>query len=102
MGRWRAEAVIIRRMPEVTITFFDRETIYAFPKGYANGTIFHRWYAPRGSYGRGWEQFRRKLLRYKHLDLAKCHELADEHGILYIGTDRTPKLKQKKVKYLEE
>ena len=102
MGRWRAEAVIVRRLPEVAITFYDRETIYVFPKGAGVGSIFHRWFAPRGSYTGGWEQFRRKLLRYKCLDLARCHELAEEHGVLAVGTDRTPKLKEKRIKFLDK
>lgn len=102
MGRFKAKAILIRRLPEVTITFYSRESIYVFPKGYANGTIFHRWHAPLGSYTGGWQQFRRKLLRYKHLNIADCHRLADQHGILYVGTDRPPKLEEKPVKYLEQ
>ena len=100
MGRFRAKKIIIRRLPWVVITFYDWKTIYVFPKGYANGTIFNRWFAARGSY-REWAAFRRKLLRYKHLDIAKCYELAEYHGILAIGTDRPPKLEQKKIKYLD-
>lgn len=102
MGRFRADKVIIRRLPEVVITFYSRESIYVFPRGAHNGAIFHRWWAPRGSYCGGWQAFRRKLYRYKHLDLAKCHELAHYHEVLYVGTDRPPKLHQKSIKYLDE
>lgn len=101
MGRFKVQHVLIRRLPDVVIVFYNRETIYCFPRGYSNGTIFHRWFAPRGSYVNSWQPFRRKLLRYKHLDIAKCHELADEHGVLYVGTDRGPNLKNKDIKYLD-
>lgn len=73
-----------------------------FPRGYANGSIFHRWFSPKGGYMNAWQPFRRKLLRYKHLTLARCHELADYHGVLYVSTDRKPKLDEKKIKYLDE
>lgn len=99
MGRFKADKIIVRRLPEVVITFYDKETIYSFPRGFANGTIFHRWFAPRGSYSNGWSQFRRQLLRQRHLDMARCHELADKYGILYVGTDRPPKLKLEDIKY---
>lgn len=99
MGRFRAEAVLIRRTREVVITFYDKETIYVAPRGYANMTVFHRWFAPRGSYQSNWAPFRRQLLRQKHLNIAKCCELANRYGVLYIGTVRAPSLKEKNVKY---
>lgn len=99
MGRFKADKIIVRLLSEVAITFYDKETIYVFPKGCGNGTIFHRWFAPRGSYGNGWSQFRRQLLRQRHLDLARCHELADRYGILYVGTDKPPKLNPEDIKY---
>lgn len=102
MGRFMSEKVIVRRLAEITIVFYDKESIYAFPKGCASGTIFHRWYAPKGTYVKQWAPFRRKLLRYKRLNIAKCHELADYHGVLYVGTDRTPKLNKKAIKYLDK
>lgn len=99
MGRFRAEAVLIRRLPEVVITFYDKETIYVAPRGCGNMMVFHRWFAPRGSYQSSWGPFRRQLLRQKHLTGARCCELADRYEVMHIGTDRGPKLKDKKVKY---
>lgn len=102
MSRFKACKILVRRLPDVVIVFYNKESIYCFPRGYSNGTIFHRWFAPKGTYGASWQPFRRKLLRYKHLDMAKCHELAQYHGVLYVGTDRAPQLKGKTIKYLDK
>lgn len=99
MGRFRAEAVLIRRLTDVVIVFYDRETIYVTPRGNARRALFHRWYAPRGSYQASWGPFRRQLLRQKRLDISRCYELANKYGVLYVSTDNAPKLSGKKVKY---
>ncbi len=99
MGRFRAEAILIRRLPETVITFYDKETIYVAQKGYYGWALFHRWFAPRGSYQDNWSPFRRQLLRQKRLTLLKCYELAERYDILHVTTSRAPKLNGKTIKY---
>ena len=102
MGRFKAKKIIIRRLPEVVIIFYSKEAIYVFPRGCGRGSLFHRWFAPKGSYGASWQPFRRKLMRYKHLDLARCHEIANAHDVVYVGTDRKPQLNEKDIKFLDK
>lgn len=102
MAKFEKKRVIVRLLPGLVITFFDKETIYVFPRGQKNGTIFHRWVAPINTYTHCWEPFKRKLLRYKNLSLAKCHELAICHDVNFVGTDRKVKLNKKVVEYRKE
>ena len=76
MGRFRAEAVIVREVNDAVIVFYNKESIYV--KNVANGqwTVFHRWFAPRGSYNDGWRQFRHLLLYEKKISYAHCYRLA--------------------------
>lgn len=79
MGRFRAKAVMVRRVNDLEIVFYNRETIYVGNMG--KWYIFHRWFAPRGSYNGGWRQFRHLLLYEKGLDLTHCYRLAFLHDI---------------------
>lgn len=99
MGRFKAEAILIRRLPEVTITFWNKETIYICDEKNNTTSIFHRWFAPRGNYTAQWEPFRRKLLQYKQLNITTCFELALQHNIDYVSTGRKIKLDKKIVQY---
>lgn len=82
MGRYRAKRIIIRELPEISIIFWDWSTIYVFPKGNGQGWLFHKWYAPRGTYLSAWKPFKKKLMSTKNLNLAKCCQLADKYGVL--------------------
>lgn len=112
MARFKAEGVIVRELEQLTIIFWDRESIWVVTKD-GQRVIFHRWFAPRGSYcGRGdsrvrWRDFRRKMLRNRHpyglrsqsLSLIDCCKLANECGVLIKSTDRELKLEGRKVIY---
>ena len=74
MGRFKAEAVLIRKVDRLEIVFLNRETIYVSDG--LNWHIFHRWFAPRGSYTGGWSQFRHALLYRKSLNITDCYRLA--------------------------
>lgn len=94
MGQFKAkQGVIMRDMERLTIIFKDRETIWVLPKDGSTNVIFHRWWAPIGSYKAGWGQFRRLLYREKKLDIATCYRLAHRYGIQSMGTTRAPTIK---------
>lgn len=80
MGKFRAEAVIIREVNGIKIIFYNHETIYVQD---TNGrwVIFHRWFAGRGSYYKGWHQFRDRVMQKKRLDLAECYRLAFQYDV---------------------
>lgn len=90
MGRFRANAIKIRQFTDIEIVFKDCETIWLIS---GNGNIiFHRWWSPRGSYTAGWQDFRRKLWRYKNLTTTECLRLAVQHDIQFMATFRKPTL----------
>lgn len=99
MAKFRAEGIIVRKLEKVEIIFYDSHSIYVYGRNNPTGVIFHRWYAPLGSYTDGWQDFRRKLLRYKKLDLNKCFELSHQHSVQSSGTGSRLDLKGKKVIY---
>lgn len=89
MGRYRARRVIIRELMDITVVFWDRSSIYVYPKGTRHGYVFHKWYSPLGTYTQQWKPFKRKMLKTKRLTLTKCFQLANQHEILYkysVGT----------------
>lgn len=81
MGRFRAEAVVVRDVNGIRVVFYDRESIYLRDER-GNWTVFHRWFAPRGSYNGGWRQFRHLLLYEKNLTSRHCFHLAFRWDIL--------------------
>lgn len=82
MGRFKANGIIVRKMDGLTIVFYDKYSIYAYPdKGF--GCVFHRWGAPRGS-ERNWSRFRDKLLRYKNLNIMICCRIASQHDSVLV------------------
>lgn len=98
MGRFQAERVIIRDLPEITVVFAGTATIRVYPKGHSSRVyIFHNWFGPRGSYVEYFQPFRRKLLRTKDLTLQKCRELAEYHGVFVTSTDRSLDLSKRQV-----
>lgn len=100
MGRFKAEAVIIRHLQEVTITFYDKESIYVFPRGCGNGAVFHRWWSPKGYYTKHWKRFREALRYNKHLDMEACFRIASYYEVLHEPAYVPPKLNGKKIKYI--
>lgn len=102
MGRFKAEAIIVREMERLTIIFKDKETIWVLPKTMSVNIIFNRWWTPRGSYGAGWQDFRRKLYRRKRLDIPTIYALAVKHNIQSMGTVRAPNLGDSKIKVIKQ
>lgn len=102
MGRFKADAILVRELPELTIIFYDRQSIYIYPKNQKFGSIFNLWFSHRGAYTEGWQDFRRRLMRKKHLTPTQCYELAIKYGVVGIGTDRRIDLTGKKVRIVYE
>lgn len=98
MGRFRAKAIIVKevRRTGLTIIFYDRETIYVYDSSHG-WTAFHRWYAPLGSYGHGWRQFRHLLEYEKKIDFNHCYRLAFRHGIASQKVNKGPDLSNKAI-----
>ena len=100
MGRFKAQGTIVRELPEVTVIFWDWKSIYVYDYR-GRGVIFHRWFAPRGSYTGYWRDFRREMLRKKRLSLLKCYELAAQFDVQSIRTDRRLDLSKRRIIYRE-
>lgn len=94
MGRYKAEAVIMRDMERLTIIFKDEETIWAFPKGSKTNVVFHRWWESRWNYGT-WSAFRESLMQKRDLDIWDCFSFADRFNISRMGTARAPTINGK-------
>jgi hypothetical protein len=79
-GKYRARAIIVKEVENIKIVFYDSKSIYVKS---ADGVwvVFHRWFAPKGSYQGGWKQFRHLLLYEKRVDFAHCHRLAFRYDI---------------------
>lgn len=102
MGRFRAGKIIIRKVNGLSIIFYDGTSIYVMQDATGYGTVFHRWWAPRGSYGRGtnWSAFRRGLLETKQITLGYCYELATRWDISFTPARGWPDLANKRIKVL--
>lgn len=96
--RFRSEAIIVRDLEEMTLIFYDSSSIYLYPKRYRVGTIFHKWYVPRGFSKAHWSKFRKRLMYNKHLTIADCYNLALLHEIDSRATLRALDLTGKVVK----
>ncbi len=92
-----ANGVIVRHLGSITIAFKDKETIAVKVVGDKHNItyLFHRWFAPLGSYTGGWRDFRRKMLRNKNLDLLSCIFYAQKYDIQIHRTTRDIKLNGK-------
>lgn len=99
-GRFRAEKVIIRRLPDIEIIFLNKETICVFPAR-GSGTQFHRWFAELGSYDGGWRQFRDRMMKCKSLTYLKCFEMAAEYGIANVSARGHPELNDEEIEVRE-
>lgn len=86
MGRYRAERVIVRDLPELVIVFWDWSSIYIQPKsGMRQWYVFHKYHAPLGTYTNSWRPFKRRLMKTKALTFEKCCQLAVRYNILAKG-----------------
>lgn len=93
MRHFRAEAVIIKKVNDIEIIFLDRERIYVKNCKTGVWTLFHRYFAPRGSYNGGWRQFRHLLLyEWENLDFNHCYRLAFRWNIQSQTTKTGPSL----------
>ena len=91
MKHFRAEAVIIKRVNNVEIIFWNKEEIYVRNTDTNQWTLFHRYFAPKGSYTGGWSQFRHLLLyEWAHLDYNHAYRLAFRWGILSQNVGKGP------------
>ena len=96
MGRFRAEAVTIKRVDDLIIVFYDKKSIYI--KDDKHGwTVFHRWYAPLGSYTGGWQQFRHLLFYEKRITFNHCYRLAFRWDITHMAGVKAPNLDNKPI-----
>jgi len=80
VGNYKAKAVIIKQTENLKIVFYNHESIYVEDKK-QGWVVFHRWFAPRGSYNGGWRQFRHLLLYEKKPTLIHCYHLAFRYDI---------------------
>lgn len=94
MGRIRAQRVIVREVGEMDIIFWDGFSIYAITPKLTY--VFHRWYAPKGSY-RTWRKFRHLLMCRRHLTFDMACRLAARYDILAMRSDAKLNWKQKPV-----
>lgn len=98
MGRYKAEAVIVKEVKRsgLKIIFYDERNIYVgdHQQGWF---VFHRWGAPLGSYGRGWQQFRHLLFYEKKINLRHCFRLAFRWDIPSQRVSRPPDLTKFKI-----
>jgi hypothetical protein len=96
VGRFRAEAVIVKRVKDLTIVFYDKEHIFIKDSNHG-WTVFHRWYAPLGSYNGGWRQFRHLLLYEKNITYNHCYRLAFRWEIQSMANVKEPDLSKFKI-----
>lgn len=84
MGRYKAERIVIKDLPELVIVFWDNSSVYVYPKNERQSVVvFHKWFAPRYTYTNGWRQFKDKLWHWRCGSMKKCFQMASNHGILY-------------------
>lgn len=92
---YKAKAVIVREVNGLEIVFYNHESIYVRDVD-GKWFVFHRWFAPKGSYNAGWRPFRYKLLYQKKLTLNHCYRLAFQHEIV-AQTSHKPDLTKFKI-----
>lgn len=97
MGRYKKEAVIIRRFKDFDIIFYDRETIWIERSHSIQRVIYHRWFGPLGTYG-AWKTFSDLLAKRVYLTPVRIAQLANRYGISWHQTTRAPNLNGKPIK----
>lgn len=96
MGRFRAEGILIKRVNDLTIVFYNKKTIYITDDTH-KWTVFHRWYAPLGFYGTNWKLFRQLLRVEKEITFNHCYRLAFKYDIQSMANVGPPNLEGKQV-----
>lgn len=99
-GRYRSEAVTIRKVDGLKIVFYDKESIYVYTDD-RHAFIFHRWFAQRGSYKQYWHAFRKRIWEKQRVSIPWLFELAAAHDVQVTQTCRPLDLEGRKVKYRE-
>lgn len=99
-GRFRAEEITIRQVGQIEIIFWDKETIYVVDSRRAVRYIFHRWFAPRGSY-KNWQRFRQALWSSQHKQMAWYFEEAATWEIPFTTTTRPLDFCDKEIRRIE-
>lgn len=98
VGRYKQVQVYVREFDDVKVVLLNQETIYVLPTHGAPNIIYHRFFGPLGTYPE-WRRFRKAVRYNRRLTPKKIHTLAMRHGIQSFGTQRSPNLEGKKVKY---
>lgn len=99
MGRFKAKTVKVRKVDGLTLVFRSPKAIYMGWNGY--WAVFHRWGAPRGSYGGGWQQFRHLLYYDKHITSVHVFELAERFQIPFLTASGAPCLDENLVEIVK-
>lgn len=81
--KYKAERIIIKVFPELSLVFLDEKTIWAFPLKDSRAYIFHNWWAPRFNYRDNWLPFKKTLLKRRYLDKEICWRIAAQYNIPY-------------------
>lgn len=89
---YKAKAVIVKdvRATKLKIVFYDARSIYVHDEN-VGWVVFHKWFAPKGSYG-AWRNFRHLLLTEKKTDLYHCYRVAHRWGIASQCVKKCPDL----------
>lgn len=95
MGRFKAGAVTVKQVDDLTIIFYDKNRIYVGNKHH-RWVVFHRYGAPRGSYRTSWDKFRSSLWKEKNIDYNHCFRLAFQYDVQFMTVPASPNLKNVK------
>lgn len=95
MSKYKAERIIVKVFPELTLIFADEKSIWAICEGDKYPSIFHNWVSPRFTYRDHWLPFKRALLKRRYLDRSMCWELALRYQVPYKTASSTLNLSGK-------
>lgn len=91
------ERAIIKVCDDGILIFYDRSSIYLVSPDHPCAFVFHKWFAPLGTYDDSWRPFRQSLLNHKHLTASMVFQIAYQYGVLYRSTVGQIDLKNKPV-----
>lgn len=80
MARFQPIEIDERRFDWGVVHFVDKRTIRIEANAFC--VVFHRWYAPRGTY-RQWTRFKSRLIYDKNLDIYKIYKIANKYEITH-------------------
>lgn len=81
--KYKSKNIIIKAFPEITLVFYNEQSIYAFTKENGRPFVFHNWMAPKFTYRDHWRPFKKALMKRRHLDKQSCWQLAYDYQIPY-------------------